>query len=220
MTVWTISAELGGGGPEVAAELARRAGVALVDRPALVALAHELDPSVGEDDADQLERRVTGRFNALALGIATATVPVPALEELEFRRHLPDLARAVMREAARGPSVMLSHAAFAVLRDHPAAIHSRLRAPFDWRVANVQRCELLDRKAAERLVRRDDKLQHGLLRTVYHADLDDPTAFALTIDARLGRDRIVDVLLAAAGQSASMSDAAFLSASATSTLPE
>jgi Cytidylate kinase-like family len=104
MALWTISAQAGTGAPEVARELARRAEVELLDREALLPLAHELEPEI--TDADELEERISSRFTALALGAAIATGAPDAVREFKLRKTLPDLGRAIVREAARRTAVI------------------------------------------------------------------------------------------------------------------
>jgi hypothetical protein len=196
MTIWTISAELGAGGQEIAVELAARAGVPLLDRQTLAAFAHDLDDGIG--DADELEERVGGRLNALALSLAMTAGSPDAARELTFRKRLPELARTLLADATRRPAVVLAHGAYMALRDHPGAVHVRLRAPFERRVEEVQRRDLLPRERAERVVRHDDHLHRCWVKTLFHADLDDPDGFSLVVDtSRLPRDRIVELLLAA-----------------------
>src|SRR5215475_7743263 len=100
MAIWTISAQPGTPGRAAAAELAAHAGVPLLDRHALVELAH-----------------------ALALSLATGAGSIEAFRELELRRALPELARTIVHEVSRHPAVILAAGAFACLRDHPAAVH-------------------------------------------------------------------------------------------------
>lgn len=199
MTVWTISAALGAGGREVAEELAALAGVPLYDRHVLAELLHELEPEVsGIDDVDALEERVGGRLNAFALSAALMAGAGDAFHELELRRTLPELGRTVMHEAAGSPAVIYAPAAFAALRDHPAAVHVRLTAPFEWRVAAYARDELVDHAAAERAVRHDDHCKRAWVRTLYGLDLGDASHFTVVADAsRLPRDRLVEMLSAA-----------------------
>src|SRR5262249_43764353 len=127
MGIWTISAQPGTPGPAVAAELAARAGVPLFDRDSLAELAHELEPSIVIDD--DLEARAGAPLTALPPSLAIGSGSVEAVHEFELRRALPELGRAVMHEVACRPAVVLAAAAFACLRDHPAAVHVRLLAP-------------------------------------------------------------------------------------------
>ena len=199
MALWTISAQAGTGSVEIATELARRADVSFLDREALVALAHELEPQI--NDADELEERLSGRLAGLALGAAIATGAPEAVRELRLRKELPELGRIVMREVARQASVILAPGAFAALPDHPAAIHVRLRAPFEWRVAAYQRQEVVDRQTAEKAVRHDDEQKRAWVKTLYHVEVDDPSQFSLVVDvSRLPSSRVIELLLAAAGE--------------------
>ena len=198
MPVWTISAEEGTCGAQVAAELASAAGVQLVDRGALAAVANGTEPGVS--DVDALEARLGGGLGAVALSLAMIAGSTYAYQELRLRNALPELGTAVLAEAARRPSVILAPGAFAALRDHCSAIHVRLRAPLECRVAAYQREHIVDRHAAERAVKRDDHAKRAWVKTLYHVDIDDPRLFALVIDSsRLPVCRIVELLLAAGG---------------------
>ena len=68
-------------------------------RPALGALLGDVP------DLDDLEQRVGGRFNAILLSVALmGSASAGAQAELELRRTLPELGRAVMGEAAARPA--------------------------------------------------------------------------------------------------------------------
>ena len=201
MSIWTISSQTGTDGAAIAAELAIRARVPLFDRETLATLASALEPSLAGSDLDDLEERVGGRINALALSAAMMAGAPQAFQELQLRQTLPALGRAVLRRAARGSAVVVANAAFAALAEHPGALHVRLRAPFAWRVEEVRRRDLVDAERAKRVVRHDDQLQRNWVRALYDADVDDPAGFGLVIDAsRLSRERIVEMLLAAGGR--------------------
>ncbi|HZQ65119.1 MAG TPA: cytidylate kinase-like family protein [Gaiellaceae bacterium] len=199
MAVWTISAQAGTGGTEIGAALAEAAGVDLLDRRALAELARRLDPAFPEA-VDDLEERVGGRLNLVALSMAMTTGLPDAFRELQLRKVLPSLGRAVVAEAARRPCVILASAGFAALAEHPSAVHVRVRAPFAWRVGAYRRTCVVDRRQAEKAIRHDDHVQQAWVRSLYHVDVDDPSRFSVVVDAsRLATERIVDLLLAAGG---------------------
>jgi hypothetical protein len=201
MAVWTIAAEGGTGGARVAASLAAAADAALLDRSTLALFARELNPDVG--DANGLEERVGGLLNLSALSIAMSTGSDEAFRELRMLRALPEIGRTIMRRAAQTRCVILASAGFAALPDHPSAIHVRLRAPLEWRIAAYQRERVVDRRCAEKALKHDDHVKHAWVRTLYGVDIDDARNFALTVDAgRVSPERIVELLLAAAGVSA------------------
>jgi hypothetical protein len=198
MPVWTISAELGTCGDQVAAELAAAAGVPLLDRSELASLARRSEPGV--TDVDALEMRLGGGLGAVALSLAMIAGSTYAYYELQMRNALPKLGTAVLAEAARSSCVILAPGAFAALADHQSALHVRLRAPLECRVAAYQREHVVDRQVAERQVKHDDRLKRGWVRTLYHVDLDDPSRFAMVVDvSRLPRCRVIELLLAAGG---------------------
>jgi hypothetical protein len=201
MAVWTISAQEGTGGANVAAELAAAARVPFLDRRALTCVLHELEPMVALDD--DLEARVGGRLNAFALSMAIPAASPDAMSELHLRKMLPALGRAVLTRAACSSCVIYAPGAFAVLADHAAAVHVRLRAPLDWRIANYQREELVDRRCAEKRLRNDDHRKQAWVKSLYRLDLENTRLFSLVLDAsRFSPDRLVDTLLAAAGVAA------------------
>ena len=197
MTVWTISAQEGTGGGRLAGELAAAAGVPLFDREAIAALAHELDPELPE--LVDLEARF-GRFTMLSLSAALTVGSAEAFQEVELRQNLPTLGRTVLGEVARSPSVIYIPAAFAALRDHPAAIHVRLYAPLEWRVATYQREHLVDRRCAEKALRQADHRTQAWVKSLYHVDIDDARNYSLVADvSRFSADRLVEIVLAAGG---------------------
>ncbi|MFL5962171.1 MAG: AAA family ATPase [Gaiellaceae bacterium] len=197
MAVWTISAQEGTGGTRVAAALAAAADVPLLDREALSLLAHEVDPALPQ--LDELEARF-GRFTMLSLSAALSVGAAEAFQEVELRHKLPDLGRAVLGEAARSPCVIYVPAAFAALPDHPSAIHVRLCAPLECRIASYQREHLVDRRCAEKALKRDDHRRQAWVKSLYRVDIDDARHFSLVLDtSRFSAERLVEILLAAAG---------------------
>jgi cytidylate kinase len=202
MTVWTISAQEGTGGTRVAAELAAAAGVPLLDREALAVLAHEVDPALPE--LDELEARF-GRFTMLSLSAALSVGSAEAFQEVELRHKLPDLGRAILGEAARSSCVIYVPAAFAALSDHPSAIHVRLCAPVDCRIASYQREQLVDRCCAVKALKRDDHRRRAWVKSLYRVDIDDARRFSLVLDtSRFSSERPVEILLAAGGVQAAL----------------
>jgi cytidylate kinase len=208
MTIWTIAAQEGTGGDQVAAELAAGAGVPLLDRQTLARWAHELHPDALEvEDIEEIEERFGGRLRMLALSTAmlTGSSAAVALPEIEFRHKLPELGRAVFSEAARQRCVILSPAAVAVLAEHPGAIHVHLRAPIAARIATYQRDHLVDRAHAEKAISHDDYVKRALVRSLYHVDIDDDRLFTLVLDAsRFTSERLIEILLAAGGAHAAL----------------
>lgn len=198
MAVWTIAAQEGTSGARLAADLATAADVPLLDREALGALAREVDPAFPK--VEGLETRFGRRLNMMALSTAMTVGSPDALSELDLRRRLPELGRAALTKAACSPCVIYAPAAFAALSDHHAAVHVRVHAPLEWRIATYQREHVVDRRCAEKAVKHDDHRTHAWVKSLYHVDVDDTELFSLALDAsRFPADRIVEILLAAGG---------------------
>ena len=204
MAVWTISAQAGTAGDRVAACLAAAAGVELVARASLAAFANELNPAIG--DVDELEERVGGPLRLAALSIGATTGSVEAFRELQLRHTLPDLGKAIMSEAARLPSVIFAAGAFAALPEHCAAVHVRLWPPLKWRIGAYQRDCIVDAHCAEKAVKHADHLQRVWVKSLYGVDIENCRRFTLALDAsRLSEERLIGILLAAAGVTAAES---------------
>ena len=81
----------------------------------------------------------------------------------------------------------------------------RVRAQLEWRIANHQREHLVDRRCAEKALKRDDHRQPAWVRSLYRVDIDDGRLFSLVLDAsRFSPERLVDTLLAAGGVQAAV----------------
>ena len=201
MAVWTVSAEVGTGAERIAALLAEASGAELLDRPALLRLAQDLHVDLGGiEDVDELEAHAGGRLNLVACSMAILAGAGDAVRAMQEQRVLPDLVQVVAAAAASRPCVILAPGAFAPLPLHHTAVHARLFAPVAWRVEQVQRERLIDRRHAERAVRHDDRARRAWVQQLFGIDVGDCRRFTVAVDAsRVAPDRIVELLLAAAG---------------------
>lgn len=136
---------------------------------------------------------------AAALGLASTTLACSeAMRELRFREELVQLAGQVVGEAARSSCVLVTSIGFAALAGTPGAVHVRVRAPLEWRIAGYQRDALVDRHAAEKAVKHADHQRHVLVKAMYRTDVEDDSHFSIVLDAsRFSIDRMVEMLLAA-----------------------
>jgi Cytidylate kinase-like family len=197
MTVWTI-----------AAQEAREAPASLPSSPSprmsrcsteqrLLRSPTNWDPDCPEDD--ELDRRLGGRLHTLALSTAITAGSPEAFRDVELRHKLPALGRAVVAEAARTPCVIYAPAAFAALAEHGSAVHVRLWAPLEWRISAYKRDQLVDRRCAEKALKRDDHGKRAWVKSLYRVDIDDLRVFSLVIDASRSPGRLVEAMLAVGG---------------------
>jgi hypothetical protein len=200
MAVWTFSWQEGTPGEDVARTVADRAGVPVVEREAVAAIAAALD--MDAEEAGELERHLPGRFAELALHTA-AGFGLTSCEALLELRRLPALRRAteaVIRGVARSPCVILGRAGFAVLREHPGAVHVRVEAPLEWRVRRCAREHLLTPERAREAVERGDCERASYVRRLYGLDVARAENYHVVCDAsRLHVGRMADIALVAGG---------------------
>jgi cytidylate kinase len=124
------------------------------------------------------------------------------VRELQLHHALPEIGRAVLATAARCSCVVVAAGAFAALDTHCSAVHVRLRAPFDWRVTQYARENLVNHHCAEKAVRDDDHRKRAWIKSMYHVDINEAKNFSVAIDvSRFSHDRVVEMLLAAGGVS-------------------
>lgn len=131
-----------------------------------------------------------------------ALVPLGAgpVAELRAQPTLRAVTERVMREAAREQCVILGRGGFIILADHPGAVHIRLHAPLEWRVARHAREECISREKARRTLRAEDRARDAYLHRLYGRRFADLSGFHLVIDAsRFPPKMIVEIALAAAG---------------------
>jgi cytidylate kinase len=206
VAVWTISWQEGSGGEEVARLLAERAGVPLVDREVIEAIARTFDTGLRE--ASEIERHLPGALTRM--GLSAAAIPggsALAVAELRKPETLRDVVELVFRQAARWPCVLLGRGGFAILAGHPGAYHVRIRAPFEWRSERYACLHCLAAAQARKALERDDRARATYIRQVHRRQIDDPANFHLLVDAsRFSPEAVADLLLLAGGRSSSGAD--------------
>jgi cytidylate kinase-like protein len=172
MTVWTIDAEPGTGGRDIARRLAEAVDVPLVDGLR------------AEDAAGRLVRY------GLAFGLATGAACELALELDRLKECRAALERAAST-AARTPCVILGPAAHGALAGHPSALHVEIRAPRDWRTRRLAATRCVPLARARRELARADRRRRRAARGA--------PPFHVVCDAsRLRADTIVELLVASA----------------------
>ncbi|HWQ23917.1 MAG TPA: cytidylate kinase-like family protein [Gaiellaceae bacterium] len=200
MPVWTISFEAGSGGELVARELAECAQAPLIDRQAVLAIAHAFGVEI--EDADHLEHHPPGSpLEKFGLGLAAlAPLGASAVAELVRQPTLRAVTERVVHEAARQRCVVLGRGGFIILADHPGAIHIRLHAPLEWRTARYAREECVSREEARKALLAEDRARDAYLRRLYGRHFADLRGFHLVIDAsRFSTRTIVEMALVAGG---------------------
>jgi Cytidylate kinase-like family len=192
MTVWTISAQAGSGGEQIARRLSERAGVPLVDP-----LTTDGAP-LGRRGV----RRIASWFTQAGACSGSMFVATADLRLVQPDPSDRELSESLISEAARSPAVIADWSAFAVLADHPAACHVRVRAPLAFRIALYARENCVSAGVAEQALRALERERCAYVRQRHGRRLEAPENFTLVCDvSRLPLSDLVEVLLVAAGRS-------------------
>ena len=182
----TISREYGSGGGEIAARLARRLGWQLVDHQIVAEAARELDTH--ETVVQAHDENVGG----IVSRIFQWPYPTPPKEA---QTYYETLHRVVMEEANKGHVVIVGRGAQVLLADQRDALHVRVVAPLEQRVAYVVNREGLDTDAARKRVQEKDRARARYAQTQFHSQSDDPHLYDLVINtAILDLDSGVDLI--------------------------
>jgi cytidylate kinase len=200
MRAVTISREYGSGGGEIAGRLARRLGWRLVDHEIVVRLAQTLGET--EAEAEALDERTEGFLWRMLEGLRYAApwtmVDQPRSLEEERRRHRAALASIIDAAAALGDVVIVGRGAQAVLADRRDALHIRIVAPLEARIAYVVRRENLTPEVARARILTIDRDRARYLQEAEHLRPDDAHLYDLTINTGvLTLDDAVDLIVLA-----------------------
>ena len=158
-------------------------------------LSVPLDDALAHDESlgDAIGRWVSSF--ALLPELAGAMVQAGVHAGEDYRRETEKL----IREHAGQGAVILGRAGAVILQDEPGALHVRLDAPPERRVAQAMEHEGLTLQDAERLRKSGDRAREAYVRHFYGCDARDPAYYHLVIDStRLPAEKVVDAIAAAA----------------------
>lgn len=180
MAVITISREFGSGGTEISLKVAKALSYSLIDK-------------------DSIER-VLKQYGLIHYDELYQTSGFWARYDSSNIQMVKMLNQTILAFARRGNSVILGRGGFAILRDYGDALNVRIQAPFAERAHRVMKAENLpDFKAAEELVKENDRVRAGFISTFYNTRWDDAAAFSLVIDtSRVPADTAVGWITEAA----------------------
>jgi cytidylate kinase len=198
----TISRQYGAGGPEVARLVAERLGWTVVDNEIVDRVARRagLTPDVVAEQDERVPSFVERLATALAASSQEFAVPELGVAVRAAQPSLVRLTEMVVKEiAAEGRAVLVGRAAPAVLGRAGDALHIKLVAAREFRIATAMQSEGLDRRATERLMDETDAQRSRYHREHYGRDWDDPVHYHMILNTGLlGMDGAAETILAAA----------------------
>jgi cytidylate kinase len=197
MRAITVSREYGSGGGEIAARLARRLGWQLIDHGIVAQVARMLNEPVNETEAfDEHAEGFLAKLGA-SLRLLGSFTGAPPDEEQRLRRR-EALKAAVVDAVSAEPVVIVGRSAQVVLADRRDALHLRVVAPLESRIAYVARREGLDPDAAKARIQQKDHDREHYLIEVERRRADDASLYDLVINTGvLSLDNAVQLTLSA-----------------------
>src|SRR5512147_1904759 len=182
MTIVAISREMGSGGYEVAAAVAKALGFAYVDREILLHAARVHDVS---------EEKITD--------VADRHLSLWERFDEEKRRYLTFIEAAYYSFAEKSNLVTAGRSGPFFLRDVGHALRVRIMAPFDVRVRRIIEQDKVDTRTASMKVKEYDRELAGRIDYLFGLDWTKPEHYDLVINTAGGNWTFyVDLLEAAA----------------------
>lgn len=201
MGIVTVSAPYGAAGAEVAPAVAERLGMPFHDRAIPVQVASRLGVPVAEAEAN--DSVVVGGLWRLVASLGTMPDPVggvlPTTALPDARAYRQQTEKVLAEIAATNGGVVLGRGAAMVLRDRPDALHVRLDAPQERRLAAA--CARSGRPEDE--VRREmestDRAREAYVRHFYRCDPAGAGNYHLVIDSTaLPLETVIELIVTAA----------------------
>jgi len=180
LTILTISRQMGSLGDEIAETIARRLGWELITRKRLIDLF--LAPVTSPHEQHMLTESAKFFLNTFQ----------------NNQTYLDYLKNALREYVARHSAVLVGFGSQLIFADDRDAIHVRIIAPENVRLARVRRQYQMNNDAAGRILATADKKHKRFVLTCFGTDLTNPDLYDLTMNtAGLSADECVGSLLAA-----------------------
>ena len=179
MAIITIAREYGCEGRKIGRSLAECLGYSYVDKQVILNESQKHGSVWAKWEAEMGESAPTlwERFDRSFIGLV-------ALEE-----------KAVLDAAITEKTVIVGRGGNWLLKDVPFALHVRLVAPIQVRVANIVKRDDISYDQALHFIKRADLDRSRYIRTVYGQDWSDPLAYDVVFDnGRLSGEELVKLI--------------------------
>lgn len=198
--VVAIGRQVASGGAELGERLAKRLGLAYIDRQIVQQAAEHL--GVSEADLRARNERVIGFWERLA-GVLSLGIPESGFAD--FRR-IPEVADTALFKVeaqiiqdlvASRDSVLIGHAGFHCLRHWPGLFSVYVHADRAYRIGRMaSRYNVTDPAAAAALIDRTDREREEFIRRMAGVSWSDARNYDLCVNmSRLGLDQAEELVL-------------------------
>jgi cytidylate kinase len=206
MRAITISREYGSGGGEIATRLAQHLGWQLIDHEIVEQVASEMGTTIQAAEAhdERTEGIIARVFNNLQFiepaFMAGATQDVFLSNE---KSYLETVSKIVKAAVTQGHVVIVGRGSQVLLAQQRDALHVRIIAPFEKRVAYVMQREGLDEAVAESRIQMKDRDRKKHLETAFNRNPEDATLYDIVLNTSfLVLDSAVEIITLALQQKA------------------
>jgi len=198
----TLSRQIGSHGDEIAGRVAAELGLLLADREfirgeaaaagvapdVLNRLMYEEQRSLAAEVLDSLRgasQPIRGCIPTAPNPLGAVFAPVLQLASVNLEEGAQAIAAIISAVADRDCVLFLGQGSQVLLRDRGAALHVKIVAPFEVRVARVAERERLSKRAAAQRVRANDSARRDYLARYHGANWLDPLLYHLVINTGL-----------------------------------
>jgi cytidylate kinase len=181
LPILTISRQMGSLGDEIAEAVARKLGWPLIDRRGLI-------QRFFSDTTNAHEQHMLSESAKFYLSPMQST----------GQSYIDFLVSALLASANEGNSaVLIGFGSQVIFKDVRYALHVRITAPQEARIARIKKQFRVSPEQATGIVTTADKKHRRFVQTVFQADLSDPAHYDLILNtARLTVDEAVASILA------------------------
>jgi cytidylate kinase len=196
--VVTVAREYGSGGAAVATALATRLGYQLLDRALIgrIAEATRIDPDLAERFDEHVDPWVKRIGRALWYGGFEAVAVVDENDVVNADRLAAVTGRIVEEAAAAGGCVIVGRGGQCLLRGRSEVFHVFVYAPREERLRRL-RARLGPGADVEMALEETDRERAAYIRRHFGENWLDPRLYDLMVNAALGEDAAVSIILTA-----------------------
>ncbi len=178
MSIITISRQLASFGNEIAASLAQKTGFPLIARAELL---QQFLPGASAHELHMLSDSAKFYLSEREQGVTYVSL----------------LSRALHEYSKDNSAVLVGFGSRMMFGDCPAALHVRVAAPLEARVARLKKRYRVSFQEAQSILMKSDRKQARFVRTIFDADIADPALYDLVLNtASLAADECVCAITA------------------------
>lgn len=195
--VITVNRQFGTGGHEIAAELAKRLEVKLIDKQILTAVAHKFN--LTESEAAELENKRPSWWEDFSM-FYKSFVSVNEYKvvdcEVTSRQLFYAQASEMKRIAEEESCVVVGRCGFDVFKAHPNKLRIFLHSSLDRRIARIMERYDVDEEKARILIEDNDYTRELYTKTFTGKDWYDSRNYDIALDVtKFGVNGAVDFLM-------------------------